>query len=322
MSSVAVNPPKTPVTKGSGGIAAATVPNVCKMPGPPAPFVPTPLPNIGKSGDSPKGYSKAVKIEGQAVAIRGASFQSVGDIASKATGGGLVSANTHGPTKFVGPGSLNVKIEGKNVQLLGDPMLNNCGPSGSPPNSATLAGVLQVPSAPTVNLVQDLKRIAEECNEQENRNAGYPKPGKPKPTGKECTTLGTKKHKCCEDKIKEANHPRVKSEQPYELDGTPSSKSRGDALREGIEAKTAAKAQGKSKLEQEKAFMAAFGPMCPPIIADVVILKDPNGGLSPDNIEAVIDFKFNCKTKGTMSKRQRTKYRKALGKKPKIIHAR
>lgn len=140
---VSVNPPKTPVTKGSSGIATATVPNVCKMPGPPAPFVPVPLPNIGKSGDSPKGYTKKVTVEGQAVAIKGATFGSMGDAASKGTGGGLLSANTHGPTKFVGPGSMNVKFEGKNVQLLGDPMLNNCGPSGSPPNSATLLGVMQ-----------------------------------------------------------------------------------------------------------------------------------------------------------------------------------
>ena len=36
---------------------------------------------------------------------------------------------------------MNVKIEGKNVHLLGDPMLNNCGPSGSPPNTgATMQG--------------------------------------------------------------------------------------------------------------------------------------------------------------------------------------
>ena len=145
MSSVSVNPPKTPVTKGSSGIAAATVPNVCKMPGPPAPFVPVPLPNIGKSSDAPKGYSKKVKVEGQPVAIKGASFRSVGDIASKGTGGGIVSSNTHGPTKFIGPGSFDVKIEGKNVQLLADPMVNN---SGSPPNSAATAvvqGVLVVP---------------------------------------------------------------------------------------------------------------------------------------------------------------------------------
>jgi hypothetical protein len=38
---------------------------------------------------------------------------------------------------------MDVKIEGKNVQLLGDPMLNNCGPSGSPANAATMMGVIQ-----------------------------------------------------------------------------------------------------------------------------------------------------------------------------------
>jgi uncharacterized Zn-binding protein involved in type VI secretion len=148
--SVTVNPPKTPVTKGSNGIATATLPNICKMPGPPAPFVPTPLPNIGKSDKSPKGYSKKVKIDGQTVAIRGATFESMGDVASKGTGGGLISANVEGPTKFVGPGSMDVKIEGKNVQLLADPMLNNCGAAGSPPNSATLLGVLQATGMVTV----------------------------------------------------------------------------------------------------------------------------------------------------------------------------
>ncbi|QRK09817.1 DUF4150 domain-containing protein [Archangium violaceum] len=143
MTKVTVNFPKTPVTQGSSGVAAATLPNVCKMPGPPAPFVPTPLPNIGKSGDSPQGYSKTVTIEGNPVAITDASFGSQGDMASKGTGGGLISSNTHGPTKFLGPGSMNVKIEGKNVQLLGDPMLNNCGPSGSPANAATMTGIIQ-----------------------------------------------------------------------------------------------------------------------------------------------------------------------------------
>jgi uncharacterized Zn-binding protein involved in type VI secretion len=142
--SVGINPPKTPVTKGSKGVAKATLPNVCKMPGPPAPFVPSPLPNTGKSELSPKDYSTTVKIEGNAVAIRGATFESFGDMASKGTGGGLISANTHGPTKFITPGSLTVKIEGKSVHLLGEPMLNNCGPSGTPPNTgATMAGESQ-----------------------------------------------------------------------------------------------------------------------------------------------------------------------------------
>jgi uncharacterized Zn-binding protein involved in type VI secretion len=115
------------------------------MPAPPPPFLPTPLPNIGMSSKQPTGYSTTVKIEGHTVAITSASFGSVGDIASKATGGGVVSSNAEGPTKFIALGSLDVCIEGKNVQLLGDQTLNNCGPAGSPPNSATMGGTAQAP---------------------------------------------------------------------------------------------------------------------------------------------------------------------------------
>jgi uncharacterized Zn-binding protein involved in type VI secretion len=141
MATVGIHPPKTPVHKGIHSVAKATIPNICKMPGPPAPFVPAPLPNIAKSELSPKGYSTTVVIEGNAVAIRGATYESIGDMASKGTGGGLISANCHGPAKFIAPGSMTVKIEGKNVHLLGDSMLNNCGPSGSPPNTgATMLG--------------------------------------------------------------------------------------------------------------------------------------------------------------------------------------
>lgn len=147
---VAVNPPRTPVTASSKGIAAATLPNVCKMPGPPAPFVPTPLPNIARSENSLKGGSKSVKIGGKSVAIRGASFGSTGDLASKATGGGLVSGTTHGRARFVAPGSMNVRIEGKAVHLLGDAMTNNDG------NAATLPGVLQEAYSPGLGLDDDI----------------------------------------------------------------------------------------------------------------------------------------------------------------------
>jgi hypothetical protein len=153
--SVGVNPPKTPVTTGSNGVATATLPNMCKMPGPPAPFVPAPLPNIGKSGDNPKDYTKTVKVEGNPVALKGASFCSIGDMASKGTGGGMVSANTHGPCKFIGPGSMDVKFEGKNVQLLSDPMTNNGGGSGSPANSATMNGLIQATTLPPDMTVEE-----------------------------------------------------------------------------------------------------------------------------------------------------------------------
>lgn len=207
MLSVAVNPPKTPATKGSNGIAAATIPNVCKMPPPPPPFVPMPLPNIGKSGKSPRGYSTSVKIEGHTVAIRGASFGSMGDIASKASGGGIISSNVEGPTKFLAPGSLNVRIQGKNVQLLGDQMLNNCGPSGSPPNAATMMGLFQ--DALIAKFEQILCRIVEEChNEINDKKFGKGN----KPPAKWCSDqvpgekpnylkIGDEKDECCTKKL-------------------------------------------------------------------------------------------------------------------------
>jgi uncharacterized Zn-binding protein involved in type VI secretion len=204
MPTVAVNAPKTPVTKGNNGIAAATLPNICKMPPPPPPFVPTPLPNIGQSGKNPKGYSTTVKIEGQPVAIRGSSFDSTGDIASKATGGGIVSNNAEGPTTFLAPGSMNVKIEGKNVQHLGDQMLNNCGPAGSPPNSATMAGVLV---QPLVVIEEILQQTCCACDAEVQ----------PGPYDS-CASLGEKKHACCESKL--ATKKGVGGERGYNKNGS------------------------------------------------------------------------------------------------------
>ena len=137
MSTIAVNPPKTPVTEGSGGKAPATTPNVCKMPGPPAPFVPTPLPNLGTSGDHLNDGTTTVKFEGKKVAIKGSYFMSQpsGDVVSQGTGGGLISSNTQGKTEWLAPGSMDVKAEGKNIQLLGDAMSNN---GRNPTNAASM----------------------------------------------------------------------------------------------------------------------------------------------------------------------------------------
>ena len=194
MASVAIHPPKTPVTEGSHTTAKATIPNICKLPGPPAPFVPGPLPNIAKSELSPKGYSTTVTIEGNAVAIRGATFESMGDIASKGTGGGLISANTQGPAKFITPGSLTVKIEGKSVHLLGEPMLNNCGPSGSPPNTgATMTGASHADLSAPLTAEQLLKCIACKCDDHVNHTQ----------PNLSCMRAGTEKHNCCEQEIQQ-----------------------------------------------------------------------------------------------------------------------
>ncbi len=160
MPSISVNPPKTPVTEGSGDVAPATLPNVCKMPGPPAPFVPTPLPNIGQSSDNLADCTTKVLFEGKKVAIKGSYYLSKlsGDMASKSSGGGIVSASEEGKTAFGAPGSMNVKAEGKNIQLLSDAMMNN---GSNPYNSGTVPGNQQSPALSGVE-----KMIADDlCDE-------------------------------------------------------------------------------------------------------------------------------------------------------------
>jgi uncharacterized Zn-binding protein involved in type VI secretion len=320
MPSVGVNPPKTPVTEGSGDKAIASVPNVCKMPGPPAPFVPTPLPNIGQSSDNLDECTSTVLFEGKKVAIRGTTYKSKlsGDLASKATGGGVVSSTEEGTTAFAAPGSMNVKAEGKNIQLLGDAMLNNGG--STPYNAAAPSGNLQ--GAESLDDIHDeLTKIAEACNDAVNAKDGPA-------NAKNCRTLGTKKHKCCEDAINKAKNPKVASEQPYDNDGTPSTGNRASAIAQGSTAKAAAKAAGVVGKALSSAFLKGFNGIAgffatgvPPINLDAVVFRVgvPPGAVTESNMQKIFDFKFPCtnKKKGSgdtaeMSAGQLTKYQNAF----------
>jgi len=294
-----VNPPRTPVTKGSQGIAAATMPNVCKMPGPPAPFVPVPLPNIAQSGSNLQGATKTVKIEGKAVAIKGSTFGSKGDIASKATGGGLISANTHGPAKFVAPGSMNVKAEGKNIHLLGDATTNN---NSNPPNSGTVM-LVQASSLP--DILAALQRIAEECEAKVGNFA----PGDPR-ISKQCKKLGSMKHTCCAEKIDAANTARAKQKQPQEVYSEPAfSRDSGRMIprnnplggrppqvpRTQSAIRNQAIGYFRSGNSPYSSIKNAIGSMCSgKKFPDVVIPNDPALPCERGNVEAVYDFKFPC----------------------------
>jgi uncharacterized Zn-binding protein involved in type VI secretion len=278
MPRVTINSPKTPITKGSNGIAAATVPNVCKMPG-----LPTPLPSIGQSGKSPEGYSKTVTIEGEPVAIRGASFGSVGDIASKATGGGIVSNNVEGPTKFIGPGSMNVMIEGRNVQLLGDQMLNNCGPSGSPPNAATMGGELQA----VVVAGLDVTKLACECAQgpQKNtwdavKNLQVKTVKSDDPDWVRCCILGIRREKCVQKKIADAQ----------------------------------GKGQGKdihspAGANYDSEVLPKGARYCRP---DIVVGRG-SAPLNASDMEEIVDLKFPCNKDGKLPPRSTWNPEKALG---------
>lgn len=265
----------------------ATLPNVCKMPGPPAPFVPTPLPNVGKSGDSPQRYSKKVKVEGHTVAIRGASFGSIGDAASKGTGGGLVSVNTHGPIKFIGPGSPDVKIEGKSVHYLGDPVINNCGPSGSPSNSATLAGVLHPALISKATKADVLAEVQELCDAH-----------------CEGKTEGDESQQYIHSKMwkKDADSGftrQLRTEVPFDMSKTPPS---------AIMSKNAAK-EGLTRQTTNWFHLGSRRP-------DAIVLNDYTKPWSGENIKAVIECKWGD---DQYRAGQEAAYKKIAGSKNRLI---
>lgn len=112
------------ITHAKGNAKSINFPCVGKTPGPPAPFVPVPYPNVSMGTDTAKG-SKKVKAHGKEVCLKNTSnFKtSTGNEAATA-GGGLITAKTKGKSSYV-MYSMDVKIEGKEVPRAFDPMMGN-----------------------------------------------------------------------------------------------------------------------------------------------------------------------------------------------------
>ncbi len=117
----------------SGGIAIATLPDVCNTPG----AGPLPYPNIARSSDLKKG-TRTVKVDGgNPAAIYGSEFyKSTGD--EPGTGGGVKSGVNMDRATWI-TYSFNVKFEGKGACRLTDKMFMNDG------NTVCLAGVINPP---------------------------------------------------------------------------------------------------------------------------------------------------------------------------------
>jgi hypothetical protein len=107
--------------KGSGGMSMV-FPDVCNTPAPPAPPIPIPYPNIGKSSDTSGGTTK-VEADGNMVMVKGAKYMmSSGDEAGSV--GGIMSGVIKQECEFL-MYSFNVMLEGKNVCRMGDPLWHN-----------------------------------------------------------------------------------------------------------------------------------------------------------------------------------------------------
>jgi len=109
-------------------------PDVCKVPAPPAPFVPTPLPNIAQCTQS-EGSDK-VKIDGKKTIVKGSKISmSSGDEAGSL--GGMISSKIKGECEFK-MGSSKVKAEGKEVCYVGGMTAQN-GATANMPAGAQIA---------------------------------------------------------------------------------------------------------------------------------------------------------------------------------------
>lgn len=96
-------------------------PDVCKTQVGSA-VVPIPYPNIGKSSDTVDGPT-TVTFDGKMPMVKGSKYsKSTGDEAGKL--GGIISGVNTSECEFL-LYSFDVKVEGKNLCRLGDPLLHN-----------------------------------------------------------------------------------------------------------------------------------------------------------------------------------------------------
>ncbi len=102
-----------PITTTAGGMCMA-MPDVCKVPAPPAGPIPTPFPNIANCNQASTGTcSQKVTIENKPLLTKKSEIpMSSGDEAGSA--GGVISGKIKGEAKFV-KFSSKVKIEGQFV---------------------------------------------------------------------------------------------------------------------------------------------------------------------------------------------------------------
>jgi hypothetical protein len=157
------------VHAGSGGMAMC-FPDVCKTPAPPAPPIPIPYPNISQSSNTADG-STTVKVDGNPIMLKSSNFStSNGDQAGSLNG--VVSSKIMGKAKPMNA-SMDVKVNGKAVMRLLDPMTAN---SGSPGNGMVPAEI-HPPVVIIPGMEQDCAKQQETAKEPDQRANAWEQSG-------------------------------------------------------------------------------------------------------------------------------------------------
>jgi|SRR4051812_42820110 hypothetical protein len=141
------------VHQSSGGVTMS-FPDVCKTPSPAGP-IPIPYPNVAMSANTAQG-SSTVKMDGNPIMLKDSNFSmSTGD--EPGVAGGVASNTFKGKAEFVNY-SFDVKVDGKSVPRLLDPMIHN---KMSSPNTAPFPE-LQAPAVVVV-LDEQVKEAERTC---------------------------------------------------------------------------------------------------------------------------------------------------------------
>lgn len=309
--------------KGCLGITKSTLPDVCKTPSPGGP-VPIPYPVIVSRSSSLKNGTTTVKVDGgNPAAIKGSEYSTCSGDEPGTAGGVKSSTNMKEATWILY--SFDVKLDGQNACRLSDKMMMNHG------NSACLGGTLHadVPDLDSCDAA-GLKKLAEACNKAINCSSkdGGPCPKPPwgnaavNPGGSDCTTLGTKKHKCCELAIDKhaKEHPECgfRSEVVFP-EGADKDAAKDAAAKAYDEKKKSCidsgctEAQAKLNCKLDKVYMKALYEN-----GGVKFIADVLQGNPP---KAAFDFKFNCKGKKAIHKDQIAKYEAHTDLTPTQIYA-
>lgn len=131
-----------PVCTRAGGQGFA-FPDVCKVPAPPAPPVPTPFPNIAMLNQANAGTcSKKVKVMNQPVITKMSEVtRTMGDEAGVAGG---VSSGTNMDKATFKTGVTTVKVEGNDVINMLKPTAHNGASANAPAGSVIAPGQTKV----------------------------------------------------------------------------------------------------------------------------------------------------------------------------------
>ncbi len=234
--------------KSTIGMSIATLPDVCKTPSPAGP-VPIPYPNFADQSSLDKG-TKTVMAKGNMIAIKGSEYSmSTGD--EPGTAGGVTSSTFKKETAWI-TYSFDVKMDGENACRHTDKMFHNH------KNTVDLAGN-QDPTAAGARALEDILCGCNELKPQQGEN---------------CRKLGERKHKCCDDAIKNHNAnagtPKLQAEQGY-------------IVETGVHDPSASRVWAKGMSPGEY-----FSGIAGKIFPDAAIL-DENG-----KVDQFCEFKFQC----------------------------